>query len=48
MTKEEYIGHYVEKRKAIFEGLEYGLEYLNKLSDLEEKAEKSYYRKHKK
>jgi hypothetical protein len=42
MTKSEYISNYIEKHKSKLKGLEYGLEYLNKLADLEEKAEKQF------
>lgn len=44
MNEQEYIAEYVEKHKKILEGLHYGLEYLNKLEQLEEKAERSYKR----
>ena len=41
MTKEEYIGNYIEKRMKNNK-LPYGIEYLGKLDDIIEKAEKSW------
>jgi len=42
MTKHEFIGEYVERNKKAFKGLEYGLEYLNKVADMEAKAERKW------
>ena len=44
MTKEEYIGCYLEK-KLKDNTLPYGLQYLNLVGDLEERAEKHWKRK---
>lgn len=45
--KEEFIGKYLNK-KMKDHGLPYGMEYLNKLADAEEAAEKSWKLKSKK
>lgn len=42
MDKHEYIGEYIERNKKAFKGLEYGLEYLNKVADMEAKAERKW------
>lgn len=41
-AKTLFIGEYVERNKKAFKGLEYGLEYLNKLSEMEAKAERKW------
>lgn len=45
-SKEEYIGRYLE-RKMKGNTLPYGLQYLNLVADLEQKAEKLYNKKYK-
>lgn len=40
MTRQDFIGEYVERHKKKLQGLEYGMEYLNKLANLEERADK--------
>jgi hypothetical protein len=42
MDKQQYIGEYLERNKKQFKGLEYGLEYLNKVADMEAKAERKW------
>lgn len=42
MDKNEFIGEYVERNKKSFKGLRYGLEYLNKVADMEAKAERKW------
>ena len=42
MDKHEYIGEYLERNKKAFKGLEYGLEYLSKVADMEAKAERKW------
>ena len=42
MDKHEYIGEYLERNKKEFKGLEYGLEYLSKVADMEARAESKW------
>ena len=42
MDKHEYIGEYLERNKKELKGLEYGLAYLNKVADMEAKAERKW------
>lgn len=42
MDKQQYIGEYLERNKKQFKGLKYGLEYLYKVADMEEKAERKW------
>lgn len=41
-AKHIFIGEYLERNKKAFKGLEYGLEYLNKVADMEAKAERKW------
>lgn len=45
-SKHIFIGEYLERNKKAFKGLEYGLEYLNKVADMEAKAERKWKKIH--
>ncbi len=47
MTKEEFIGNYLDKHMKNH-GLDYGMHYMNKVATLEGKAEKAWERRVKK